>query len=815
MIRHINALLMVFGSCLVALMQGCDQHQPYHHERIFEQPPEVTAGTLLEIQGINPGNREHILVIRLDDKAEPGFSDRVNLERVIPPGRFRIQTPIMGLKTPSGRVFDAKQLTRLIAFADEQSGMIIETSRFRYPQPLGHGAKGWDLGKTTSPVWPGFSLLTPDSPLLNGSMLNAIDRGEKKQAADALTFDGIRGIETMTLPLPAGQWFVTLWIRDPGEWEYLPHPLNIQINAEGKTVYQQQLTPEAWINDQYLNGIQREPQPMDSSWRLFGQRRSHRISFAVEVDQDGMQLQFSGDQPEAGFVAAVLAEPDSLYPTRYNIESKRSQWWDENWPIEAWPIFSQAITDYQLHGFWLEPRRSLKTTTAPDTWVTFDVLLHHRGMPGQTNIQMTSLTQNAVALRPVVRWGQWQIRRTRLSSTLLRPDNDYLRTGELPPENHPQPRRLHIAVNVPANTPPGTYSGTLKVQIGQRVLSKPVSIEVSDVRLPAADRPIGVYLDRAPHLDWFESTRQEAEEQIQCDLHHLQQLGITGISPPLPTPDKATSHQQFIEQMAALHQHGFLPPILAYTPFKRLLAGQGKDRTFQTLATMNHDLGSHYLSTPAWVTADEPSNPGGGASIGDIRHYRAIQPPNSILAGHLNHKGDRQYADAFDLVLINDGYGASRQHIETLQRQADVWLYNLANRERPANLRAAAGFFLWRVHADGFIQWHARMPTADPFDPTDGRESDVQFFYPSLLPCSPDIAPELDASLFQLVEGIQDLRWLLWLEYQAKRRTDAQSLLQEVTRIIPDDWEIMKTVSQRDLNDWRQKIIELSLKKHP
>ena len=209
------------------------------------------------------------------------------------------------------------------------------------------------------------------------------------------------------------------------------------------------------------------------------------------------------------------------------------------------------------------------------------------------------------------------------------------------------------------------------------------------------------------------------------------------------------------------------------------------------------------------MTADEPSNPGNTVSVDDIRHYRTLKPTNSKLAGHLNHESDSKYADAFDLILVNDGYGADRDRIQKLQRHADVWLYNLSNRENPANLRAASGFFLWKVHADGFIQWHARMPTADPFDPTDGRESDVQFFYPSIEPCS--TIPELDASLFQLVEGIEDLRWLMWLEYQAKRRTDAQSLMQELTRVIPEDWEIMKTANNRDLNEWRDKIRELAL----
>lgn len=826
--RKPHGLLGILGCVCVLMIQACSDIQQNRYETEFERPPVIKADTLLEIVGKNPTSEEQILVIRVDDSKSPGFSDRVNLERVIPPGPFRIKTAVSGLKTPSGRLINSDRLTRLIVFTpDQESELIIQSSQFKHPKPLGHGAKGWDLGKPTSPVWPGFLPLTPASPMLSGKLLRAIDRGEKKQAADALSYDGIRGIETLKLPLQAGQWHITLWIRDPGEWEYLPHPLSIQIDAQGKRVYDHKVTPTQWLQNQYLRGAATEPQPLETSWSLFGQRPEHRISFTTTADDNGVELRFSGHQPEAGFVAAVLAEPDSLYPARFAVEAQRAQWWNDNWPIEAWPLFQRTITDPKLDGFWLEPQSDLSAAAAPDSWVTFDVWLHHRGMPGLAEVEfqparlshhsasqfsnpLASQTRHSAQLPTTLRWGQWQVRRTRLSSTLLRPDNDYLRSGPLPAlDSHSQPRRLHLAVQIPRNAPAGDYTALLKVKVGQRTVEKPVNIKVLNVRLPQADRPVGVYLDRAPHLDWFKPTQTMAEHQIDCDVKYLRKLGITGISPPLPTPSHTEAQQTFVEQFQRLEDDGFMPPILAYTPFKRLLAQTGADATFEHISQIHDQLGARYLSTPAWVTADEPSNPGNPVSVEDIRRYRQQQPSHSILAGHLNHKTDQQYADAFDLVLINDGFGANHERVQQLQQAADVWLYNLANRENPANLRAAAGFFLWRVRADGFIQWHARMPTADPFDPTDGRESDVQFFYPSIEACS--AASDLDVSLFQLVEGIQDLRWLLWLEYQAQRRTDAQSLLQELTRIIPDEWEMMKTETEAELTNWRGKIIQLAL----
>merc|ERR1711879_920574 len=222
-------------------------------------------------------------------------------------------------------------------------------------------------------------------------------------------------------------------------------------------------------------------------------------------------------------------------------------------------------------------------------------------------------------------------------------------------------------------------------------------------------------------------------------------------------------------------------------------------------------LAANNIPAPAWVTADEPSNPDSLMNIDTIHDQSSQFESSLLLAGHLNHSLDNRFTNAFDVILMNDGFGANQTKIRSLQaKNHSVWLYNLGQPGNPPSLRAAAGFFLWRSRADGFLQWHARMPTADPFDPTDGRESDIQFLYPPRTPCP--AVPDIDERLFDLVEGIQDLRWLLWLEYQAQRRTDAQSLLKDLTRIIPDDWKIMKTVQEDDLIQWRQKITELALK---
>ena len=98
--------------------------------------------------------------------------------------------------------------------------------------------------------------------------------------------------------------------------------------------------------------------------------------------------------------------------------------------------------------------------------------------------------------------------------------------------------------------------------------------------------------------------------------------------------------------------------------------------------------------------------------------------------------------------------------------------------------RLTAGFYLWQVEAEGYLQWHARMPTADPYDPTDGREDDFQFLYPAVAPCDES---EISEGVIALSEGIGDLRWAMWLDAAAQNNKEARELQDELSNLVSDD----------------------------
>ncbi|OEE60851.1 hypothetical protein A1OK_09940 [Enterovibrio norvegicus FF-454] len=757
---------------------------------------DISQTSMLLISGNNLTASDVIIVIRADDTKNPGYSDRANIERVIPQGSFELQIPFASLRTPSGRQLDLNKLQQIIVFSgNSERGFALSNARIETPKPLGENVYAWDLGPVGSAIWPGFQPLTIKSGLLTGPGLNAIDRGARAQAADALTIDGIRGIESAALPLPAGNWQITLWLRDAGEWEYLPHPLQRKINANGEPVFTQNMSPTEWIENVYLGRRNVDISPNSSSWTHYGERKSDRVTFNISSDGNPVILRLSGKTTDAQFMSGILAVPQSNPLILDMLTRQRKVWWEKNWPIANWKKWPTGQPRLQTN--------TTETNVAPGTSAVLQFAFEQGNIPGAPMVMLRQPVLNGVSIPANWHWSQWQLTRTHLSSTLLEANDDFLRYG-LMPENEgvAMPRRMVIRVDVPTATPPGIYHGELFVMMQGKSLKAPFSINVVNASLPDMTKPVGIYLEPSVHFGWFKELAAISHQATLCDLTFLRTLGLTGISPPYPTPQNTEALQAFEDMSITLNKMGFRES-MAYTPAKRLTQSLGAGNAANVVANIEQQHQQRLQSTPYWSIADEPSNPGNVDLFKDMHRQFSIFAPSAKLAGHLNHDKDREYLSMFDLILINDGYGVDKNEIQQAQRdERKVWLYNLPNP------RAAAGFYLWQSDADGFLKWHGRMPTADPFDPTDGREYDVQFLYPSKEPCPEE--PDINITLYDIMEGITDYRWVLWLQNKAQTNPDAKRLLTQLKRDVPDTWEAMLKVTPQQMETWRQQIIQLA-----
>ncbi len=754
------------------------------------------ASSLLRVIGNNPNQNDVILVIRADDSYHPSYENRANIERVIPSGQFDISVSFANLRTPKGRQLSFSKLKQILIFSTEnKQALVFDNVFIDTPKPLSKNSLAWDFGPKNSAIWPGFTLITKNSPFILGKNLTPIDRSKRKQAADPLTIDGIKGINTLLLPLTKGKWHVTLWIRDAGEWEFLPHPLQRSIYANDTLVYQQNLSAEEWVNHVYLSRRDIKVTPKSTSWNHFGQRQEARISFEVISTGEPVPISIKGDSPDATFISALLATPLKNKEVLTHLTKKRQEWWEKNWPIEKWKIASSEQTE-------LLPKAQT-LVAAPDTSALFSFTFEQNDSKGAPLVSFLAPKAEGIILPAEWHWSQWQIVRTNPASTLLKIEDNLLRSGTLPNnEKKALIRRIFIRVDIPKHTNAGIYNGKITFFLAGKSLSATFTLEVIKTLLPKLDKPVGIYLESPVHLGWFPSLAIFNQKAINCDLNFLAKLGLTGISPPYPTPDNIEKIKDFEEISNQLFNLGFFSS-LAYATVKNLEKTVGTQKMIKTIAQIEQNAYTSFHQAPFWAIADEPSNHSHTDLFQTWYRQFSLLLPKAKLAGHLNNKKDKKWLSYFDLVLINQGYGVDVNDIKEAKKEVNhVWFYNLSNK------RAAAGFYLWQTHADGYLQWHGRMPTADPFDPTDGREYDAQMLYPSkdICPKTPDI--HLD--LYQIMEGILDFRWLLWLENKAKTNQKARTLLSQLKKDIPIHWDEMEKIDEKQLNEWRSRIIDLA-----
>lgn len=772
----------------------------------------LTEDQMLRMQGENLTGANVILVIRVDDHLSTSYASRLNVEQVIPPGPFNLAVQVAGQKTASGRTLDHTNIRHLALFTGKGTDKLrFDHLEFETPEQLPAGAYGWDLGPEGTALWPGFKKLTPASPELAGAKL----RGLNRPSGDALIRDGIQGIRTIRLPLPAGDWKITLWTRDQGEWEYLPHPLQRRITAQGRTVWEQSLNAGQWIERVYLAGRNREAVADGDAWETIGQRRSGEIRFRAEVIDGTLNLELAGDKPAATFLSGILAEPMRDGPSVADqVAGQRAEWFRETWRspdseiriargFEILPLATRSA------GAWpgtLPKAAPVGITSGKGQWVNLDFMVASPISSSKPKVSVNAGGPKGKPFPVQTRFGHWRFQREDGASTLLVARADHLR-GDLEGMRLRSgvPRRVNLRVWVPPDTPAGEYVGALNIHTGILEASQTFTIRVLDARLPEPDRPVGVYLDAPPHLVWFPEYRDARLQQQACDMQLLHELGLTGIAPPMVTPD-ARGRQEFLGDLQRARDAGFNTPAFAYAPVKRLVRGLGEQKAAEVLLEIESEILARNLIPPIWAIADEPGAPHNHQKnpLELARTLRA-EFPKIRLAGQLNRPRDRKYLDAFDTVLINHGFGADLATVSKLKKRGlETWLYNIPR------MRLAAGFFNWRTGAQGYLQWHGRMPTADPFDPTDGREDDFQFLYPAKTVCAAN--PDLDGRLLQITEGITDLRWLLWLESKAPSDPNAQWILEILRDRIPTDWKSLKTLPDEAADEWRAMIQSLARK---
>ncbi|HDX9004406.1 TPA: hypothetical protein RQO57_001430, partial [Aeromonas dhakensis] len=402
---------------------------------------------------------------------------------------------------------------------------------------------------------------------------------------------------------------------------------------------------------------------------------------------------------------------------------------------------------------------------------------------------------NGVTLPLTPYHGQWHLVRPQASGTLLLPSDQELVEGVAGLTlKRRVPRRLVLHLPIPKDAPAGRYQGNIQLLSHQQLVQMPLDVEVLPLILPAASKPVGIYLDTPPYLGWFGQGPELASAQLaasRCDLARLAGLGISGVAPALPQDEAGMRTTQ--EEAIGL---GFHTPLLAYASLKRW----GSDTNSRLDAWQQRQAAFRAQGLPplAWSLFDEPDL-GALPAIQAMAREMKRRDPAVVRAGHFNHPAQAPLLGEVEIALINAGFGADKADVERVRAAgAAPWFYNLGTPR-------AAGFYLWQSGAEGYLQWHGRMPTALPYDPTDGRESDFLLLGPQA--CE---AHRLSYDLLLLQQGIEDLRWLTWLEQAARQQVEAALLLQRLREAVPTRWQQAEALPASRWASFRGEIEQLA-----
>ncbi len=762
----------------------------------------------IRVEGINADSAPAALALRVDDKASSNYQTRYNDERMVPPGRFQFSVGLKGLKTISGRTLDPGEIAQIILFAwKDKPNVTITRFEAVAEARLPAGARGYAFGAADAPLPAGFERIAPtDARIAGRGPVTAF----RRPAPDPLIANGVKGIRAVRLDAPAPRVRVTIWSEDPGEWELLPHPFVRRIQVNGRDAVNETWTADDWVAQRYMRGASREHTPKDDAWTAYGAQRGIASTIDVEPGKDGIVVELSGADMSAYVLNAVLVEPiDAASPPTTPsaaltfVTEKRADWYRNTFPVAPTPAQNDGAQRIGL-SFNTGPRTQvvpLKTVAAADTGVAVPFEIATTKGTGHPRITITAPQFGGAKLTARLWAAQWRLER---QDSLLQLKDDRLvaDTASLPIALD-VPRGYELWIDVPKSTLPGIYKGKIEIASPIAIETIPLEITVPAVQLPPAAKPAGFYLARAPHLAYFAGLTIERERQVNCDLDLMRGLGLTNTAPPIDGLGK-TDLGTFATDMRRAAARGVAPGWLIYNPLNALVETQGQTRAAETVGRLEELIKAQAMPEPLWSVADEPSNADqGGAGLEDWVRQLRTKAPRARLAGHLNNPADRRFLPMFDTVIVNDGYGIDVAQLDALARSGKgLWLYNTF---AP---RQTAGLWLWRTKAERYVQWHARMPTADAFDPTDGREADFQMIYPTQQVCPAQ--PDIDRRLLRMAEGVVDQRWLLWLDAQTS--PEAVKLSGELRAMLSGPFQAAKALTRAQLENIRERIIAVAPK---
>ncbi|MGU3496940.1 hypothetical protein ACLBXM_23090 [Xanthobacteraceae bacterium A53D] len=771
----------------------------------FYPPVAFAQDQELVVTGTNPNSTPITVYLRIDDVNSKNWNNRVNTTTTVPPGPFTVRSPVSSWVTPSKTRLDRTKVSRIVVSIGEGEGTVkLNDMHVAAGTTLPNNALGLRFGPPEVSV-PGFETVTKDD-----KRLGAPARDLVRTQNDPLLSSGLNGVKTITVPWDKSQTAtVTLWTEDQGEWEYFPHSLNRSFIINGSVALRESFTPDEWVEKVFHRNLHKEAMLDGDPWEVYAGSRAGLVTATVPVVDGKITVEISSDQPpNDGYIAAMVIEPGIGNPAARSVEQWRRERYNQRWPLVVKPVdpaLAKGVTlraipegrPHTMQPFWdpnLPTQTRLRAVRGQVVSMDFLAFSDQADPKPQVALNMPE------GIKGDVRWGKWTYMRRGVGENALNITADVLE-GNLSEMRIAKgiPRRINVSFTVPE-----TASGTIPVALAMNIAGQSVQattmVEVIPFTLPPTKTPIGYYM-AAPNPDyWFPPSSSISDHLMSCDLKALRRFGLTGLSPDFVVPTDEW-RARYVAQTRLASDAGFSTPFFDYVSAKLLTDRLGVQGMGENIAATTQALKAAGLPIPLWSIADEPQNLAN--PMQELRRQRdaiRLYSPDAKIAGQLNDIKDKPLLPLFDVVLVNNGYGVSAREFADMRAQGITpWFYNMPD------IEAAAGFFLWRVGAEGYIQWHARAATADPSDPTDGREPDFLLLPLTKDRCQP--VPTVDAMVQATADGITDLRFLQWLDSRAASDERAKALRDEIFAAIPGEWQAFAK-AKPDFAPLRKKLLD-------
>lgn len=381
---------------------------------------------------------------------------------------------------------------------------------------------------------------------------------------------------------------------------------------------------------------------------------------------------------------------------------------------------------------------------------------------------------------------------------------------------------LAISVEVPQNAHPGDYSGSLQLLAdGETVSTLPVAVTVAPFELAESDKKVGMYVySRQEVGNRFYPVKPRVQMDVEMrDMRaHGCEFAVLATAPICHEPENA---QSLLELCEAAGAAGLTRVAANFTPFT-----------------------DHYWWNPAMM-AEHLAKPGLKAKClafeAEWERIEKTYPQMEIIATYsdevtknnallrafcLQHRfyrgletGRRTFITAMPQHLhqmqalndppevINWGIGAADKSYTKTAAELDAWAEKVKKAgfkenwcynngvpfwETPGS-RLASGYWLWASPFDAQVPWIYYYYDKDPFNPFDGKATDLGFAHPVNENGQWRMIPAIQWKSWR--DGYDDLRWVATLEEALKRarakpggeqaEEAAQKLLDEFSRYQP------------------------------